>query len=183
MCMLDGGAVTQPTEPIPFVPPPPNRPTPRESWLRRHATSMAAIAIAIAVGAVAIWFGATAAVSGDSTWTAVSAAPPEMASATPTPVATSTSKGASAAGARTIVRAVIVNQSGSTWTVRTRADALTRITITPRTRFGTDGTAGASHRFRPGEDVVILGAVANGLVTADWVIAARPHRSGASATP
>ena len=183
MCMLDGGAVTQPTEPIPFVPPPPNRATPRESWFRRHATSMAAIAVAIAVAAVAIWFGATAALSGDSTWTAVSAAPPEMASATPTPVATSTGKGASAAGARTIVRAVIVNQSSSTWTVRTRADALTRITITPRTRFGPDGTAGASNRFRPGEDVVILGAVANGLVTADWVIAARPHRSAVSATP
>ncbi len=181
--MLDGGAVTQPTEPIPFVPPPPNRPTPHESWLRRHATSMAAIAVAIAVAAVAIWFGATAAVSGDSTWTAVSAAPPVTASATPAPVATSTGRGASAAGARTVVRAVIVNQSGSTWTVRTRADALTRITITPRTRFGMDGTAGASNRFRPGDDVVILGAIANGLATADWVIAARPHRSGPSATP
>jgi hypothetical protein len=144
---------------------------------------MAAIAVAIAVAAVAIWFGATAAVSGDSTWTAVSAAPPVTASATPAPVATSTGRGASAAGARTVVRAVIVNQSGSTWTVRTRADALTRITITPRTRFGMDGTAGASNRFRPGDDVVILGAIANGLATADWVIAARPHRSGPSATP
>jgi hypothetical protein len=49
------------------------------------------------------------------------------------------------------------------------------ITITPRTRFGLDGTPAASSRFQPGEDVVIVGAVAKGSLTADWVIAVRPH--------
>ena len=166
--------MTQPTEPIPFVPPPANQPTSRKSWLRRHATSIAAIVVAIAVVAVAVWFGVTAAVSGDSTWTAVSAAPAVTVSASPDPVRTPTSGGTSA-GARTIVRAVIVNQSGPRWTVRTRAGAQTMITITPRTRFGLDGTTAASSRFQPGEDVVIVGAVAKGSVTADWVIAVRPH--------
>ena len=87
------------------------------------------------------------------------------------------------AGARTIVRAVIVNQSGPVWTVHTRAGAQTMITITPRTRLGLEGTAAAPSRFQPGEDVVILGAVAKDSVTADWVIAVRPHRSEESATP
>jgi len=76
-----------------------------------------------------------------------------------------------------------VSQPGPTWTVRTRAGTQTMITITPRTRFGLDGTAAASSRFQPGEDVVILGAVSNGSVTADWVVAVRSHRSEASATP
>jgi hypothetical protein len=57
------------------------------------------------------------------------------------------------------------------------------ITITPRTRFGLDGTAAASSRVQPGEDVVILGAVSKGSVTADWVVAVRSHRSEASVTP
>jgi hypothetical protein len=174
MRLPEGGPVTQPTEPIPFVPPPPNRPTSRKPWLRRHATSIAAIAGAIAV--------ATAAVSGDSTWTAVSAAPAVTVATSPAPVPTPTGGGTSAR-ARTIVRAVIVSQSGPTWTVRTRAGTQTMITITPRTRFGLDGTAAASSRFQPGEDVVILGAVGQGSVTADWVVAVRSHRSEASATP
>src|SRR5215471_6787012 len=148
MCVLEGGAVTQPTEPIPFVPPPHNSPTSRKSWLHRYAASIAAIAVAIAVAAAAVWFGATGAVSGDSTWTAVSAAPAVTASTTPVPVPTPSSGGAPA-GARTIVRAVIVNQSGSTWTVRTRSDTLALIVITPRTRFGMVGGAAASDRFRP----------------------------------
>jgi len=182
MRLPEGGPVTQPTEPIPFVPPPPNRPTSRKPWLRRHATSIAAIAGAIAVATAAVWFGVTAAASGDSTWTAVSAAPAVTVATSPAPVPTPTGGGTSA-GARTIVRAVIVSQSGPTWTVRTRAGTQTMITITPRTRFGLDGTAAASSRFQPGEDVVILGAVSKGSVTADWVVAVRSHRSEASATP
>src|SRR6185312_10340847 len=86
----------------------------------------------------------------------------------PAPLPTPTGGGTSA-GARTIVRAVIVSQSGPTWTVRTRAGTQTMITITPRTRVGLDGTAAASSRFQPGEDVVILGAVSKGSVTADWI--------------
>jgi hypothetical protein len=179
--MPEGGPVTQPTEPIPYVPPL-NQPTSRRSWLRGHATSIAAIVVAIAVVVAAGWFAVTAAGSGDSTWTAESAAPAGAVSTVPAPVATPTGAAASA-GARTIVRAVIVNQSGPTWTVRTRAGAQAKITITPRTRFGPDGTAAASSKFQPGEDVVILAAVAKGSVTADWVVAVRPHRSGASATP
>jgi hypothetical protein len=174
--------VTQPTEPIPFVPPPPNRPTSRKPWLRRHATSIAATAGAVVVATAAVWFGVTAAASGDSTWTAVSAAPAVTVATSPAPVPTPTGGGTSA-GARTIVRAVIVSQPGPTWTVRTRAGTQTMITITPRTRFGLDGTAAASSRFQPGEDVVILGAVSKGSVTADWVVAVRSHRSEASATP
>jgi hypothetical protein len=181
MRLPDGGPVTQPTEPIPFVPPPPNQPTSRKPWLRRHATSIAATAVAIAVATAAVWFGVTAAVSGDSTWTAVSAAPAVTVPTSPAPVPTPIGGGTSA-GARTIVRAVIVSQSGPTWTVRTRAGTQTMITITPRTRFGLDGTA-ASSRFQPGEGVVILGAVSKGSVTADWVVAVRSHRSDASATP
>jgi hypothetical protein len=56
------------------------------------------------------------------------------------------------------------------------------ITITPRTRFGLDGTVATSSQFQPGGDVVILGAVSKESVTADWVVAVRSHRSGASAT-
>ena len=164
--------MTQPTEPIPFVPPPPNSPRSRKSWLRRHATSIAAIAVAIAVAAAAVWFGAMEGASSDSTWTAESAAPAVTVSTTPAPVATPT-VGSASAGARTIVRAVILNQSGSAWTVRDRSDALTLITITPRTRFGAEGSRAASNRFRPGEDVVILGTAGKGSVTADWVIAER----------
>ena len=174
--------MTQPTEPIPFVPPPPNRPTSRKPWLRRHATSIAATAGAVVVATAAVWFGVTAAASGDSTWTAVSAAPAVTVATSPAPVPTPTGGGTSA-GARTIVRAVIVSQPGPTWTVRTRAGTQTMITITPRTRFGLDGTAAASSRFQPGEEVVILGAVSKGSVTADWVVAVRSHRSEASATP
>ena len=174
--------MTQPTEPIPFVPPPPNRPTSRKPWLRRHATSIAATAGAVVVATAAVWFGVTAAASGDSTWTAVSAAPAVTVATSPAPVPTPTGGGTSA-GARTIVRAVIVSQPGPTWTVRTRAGTQTMITITPRTRFGLDGTAAASSRFQPGEDVVILGAVSKGSVTADWIVAVRSHRSEASATP
>ena len=174
--------MTQPTEPIPFVPPPPNRPTSRKPWLRRHATSIAATAGAVVVATAAVWFGVTAAASGDSTWTAVSAAPAVTVATSPAPVPTPTGGGTSA-GARTIVRAVIVSQPGPTWTVRTRAGTQTMITITPRTRFGLDGAAAASSRFQPGEDVVILGAVSKGSVTADWVVAVRSHRSEASATP
>ena len=182
MRLPEGGPVTQPTEPIPFVPPPPNRPTSRKPWLRRHGTSIAAIAGAIAVATAAVWFGVTAAVSGDSTWTAVSAAPAVTVATSPAPVPAPTG-GVTSAGARTIVRAVIVSQSGPTWTVRTRVGTQIMITITPRTRFGPDGTAAASSRFQPGEDVVILGAVSKGSVTADWVVAVRSHRSEASATP
>jgi len=182
MRLPEGGPVTQPTEPIPFVPPPPNRPTSRKPWLRRHATSIAATAGAVVVATAAVWFGVTAAASGDSTWTAVSAAPAVTVATSPAPVPTPTGGGTSA-GARTIVRAVIVSQPGPTWTVRTRAGTQTMITITPRTRFGLDGTAAASSRFQPGEDVVILGAVSKGSVTADWVVAVRSHRSEASATP
>jgi len=182
MRLPEGGPVTQPTEPIPFVPPPPNRPTSRKPWLRRHATSIAATAGAVVVATAAVWFGVTAAASGDSTWTAVSAAPAVTVATSPAPVPTPTGGGTSA-GARTIVRAVIVSQPGPTWTVRTRAGTQTMITITPRTRFGLDGAAAASSRFQPGEDVVILGAVSKGSVTADWVVAVRSHRSEASATP
>ena len=182
MRLPEGGPVTQPTEPIPFVPPPPNRPTSRKPWLRRHATSIAATAGAVVVATAAVWFGVTAAASGDSTWTAVSAAPAVTVATSPAPVPTPTGGGTSA-GARTIVRAVIVSQPGPTWTVRTRAGTQTMITITPRTRFGLDGTAAASSRFQPGEDVVILGAVSKGSVTADWIVAVRSHRSEASATP
>ena len=182
MRLPEGGPVTQPTEPIPLVPPPPNRPTSRKPWLRRHPTSIAATAGAVVVATAAVWFGVTAAASGDSTWTAVSAAPAVTVATSPAPVPTPTGRGTSA-GARTIVRAVIVSQSGPTWTVRTRAGTQTMITITPRTRFGLDGTAAASSRFQPGEDVVILGAVSKGSVTADWIVAVRSHRSEASATP
>lgn len=180
MCVVDGGAVTQPTEPIPFVPPPPQQPTPRRSWFRRHAASTAAIAVAVVITAIAVGFGVTAARSDDSNWTAVSKAPTDTAPAAPSAATTPTSA-PSGDASRAIIRAVLLGQSGSTWSARTRAGALVTVITTPETRFGLGSAGTASNRFRSGDDVVIVGAVANRTMTADWIFAARAARSDTSA--
>ena len=171
--------MTQPTEPIPYVPPPDQLPP--KSWLRRHLGSAAAIAAAVAVAAIAIGFGVAAARSGDSTWTETSQATPPRGDtppgAIPTAAPSSTappSRARPSAGARTIVRAAIVSMSDSGWSVRTRAGVLATVVVTPETRFGVDGDRASSDRFSPGEDVVIVGSASGGTMTADWIVGGRP---------
>ncbi len=110
----------------------------------------------------------------------MSSAPTDTAPAAPSAATTPTSA-PSGDASRAIVRAVLMTESGSTWSVRTRAGALVTVITTPQTRFGLSSAPTAANRFRSGDDVVIVGAVANRTMTADWIFAARPARSDTSA--
>jgi hypothetical protein len=169
------------TQPLPPLPPIPEPAPVRRSWPARHRAPL--IVSVTALAAIGAGVGVAFAAAGESSTTqgAASASTTAPASgATPSPTALSTALSTAhptahpAARARKGTRATIVSESGSTWTVRTKAGQSLVVTITPQTRFGTTKAPAMRAQFTLGESVVILGTVSNGTVTATRIAVPAP---------
>jgi hypothetical protein len=183
--MSDGHdrAMSEPVQPPPeWAAPPPGfewtEPTdltePRSpGFLRRNWLTVSACAVAVVSLSIAIGMLATA--SGGST--PAEAGP--VTAAAPSAPAASTAPARPGAANRAI-RATIVSEVGSAWTVRTANGATVNVSITAQTQFGRPKLAADAAQFPVGSQVIITGTLANGSATAIRVIA---PKSAAATSP
>lgn len=143
----------------------------RPSFARRHRTRL--IAGAATAGALVI---------GGVGWAVASAA--SAPSASPAAAGTpSASPSATHRAAANAIRGTVQSESGSTWTVRTRAGATIKVTITPKTRFGRKDESSSAADFPVGATVVITGRTHDSAVTASRISAPAPSSDEPSSSP
>lgn len=162
-------AVSPPAPPVAPAPPPlpPAAAPSNRSWRSRHRIAL--LAAIVAVLAIGSGVGIGVAAASDS-----SGAP--SASVTPrTSPLPSTAPATGPAKAQRAVRATIVSEAGSTWTVRTRAGRTITVTVTPTTKFGTKKAPATATQFAAGQLVVIAGTLNNDTITATRIAAPASH--------
>ena len=149
---------------------------------RRNAVALVACAVAVVAVVIAV---VALISSGDTSSPATASAgliSPTSASAAPQSSNPQGAAPGSRNGGARAIRATIVSESGSSWTVRTARGQTVTVTITPQTQFGTVKAPAAQSDFATGDSVVISGSVDNGAATATRVAAARNPGAGTSPT-
>ena len=137
--------------------------------------------IAGTVVAAAVVGGAVWAVVADQSTTAVTAGSgtPSTAASSPSATPSRAAQGKTAAKA---LRGDVTAESGSTWSVQTRAGKAVTVLITADTSFGTKKQPLTAAQIPAGTTVIITGSQSNGAITATRIVAAATARPAATPT-
>jgi hypothetical protein len=160
------------TEPLPLLaqPDPPHRRRPSRNIL------IAGGAVAVAVIGGTVW----AVVATQSTPSATAdSGTPTIAATSPTATPSTPAKGKAAGNA---LRGDVTAESGSTWTVQTRAGKSLTVVISANTSFGTKKRPLTAAQVPAGTTVIITGSETNGALDATRVVTAATARPSASPT-
>lgn len=143
----------EPTEQFPYPPPLPEPP-----FTQRHRAALLAGAVVVVAIVVGIVWAVLA--SSDST-----AAPAPSTTAAPPPSSSAPTSGAQKAK-HPMTRGTVTAESGTTWTVKTDSGDTVSVTVSDKTKFGTEKAPVDKSKIAVNSKVVITGENKDGKVEA-----------------